>query len=78
MITCEEALVFLQEYLDGELDEVARERVQAHFDVCRRCYPHLRLEESYRAAVRRAAGGREAPPALRARVAELLSERRSG
>lgn len=74
MITCEQALTFIQEYLDGELEGVTRERVEAHFDVCGRCYPHLRMEESFRAAVRRAGAGQEAPPELRDRVAHLLSD----
>ena len=74
MISCEQALTFIQEFLDGELEEVTRERVEAHFDVCGRCYPHLQMEESYRAAVRRAAGGCETPPELRNRVKALIAE----
>ncbi len=46
MIPCEEALRLVHEYLDGELDDVPRSRVKRHFDVCGRCYPHLRLEGS--------------------------------
>lgn len=74
MITCEEALTFINEFLDGELEGVTRERVEAHFEVCGRCYPHLQTEEAFRAALRRAAAGQQAPPELRDRVLHLLSE----
>jgi len=74
MIPCEEALRLVHDYLDGELDGVSEAKVRRHFEVCGRCYPHLRLESSYREAVRRAAAGEEAPPELRSRVAELLAE----
>ena len=73
MISCEQALTFIQEFLDGELEGVTHEKVEAHFDVCGRCYPHLQLEESFRTAVRRAAEGQEAPRELKDRVLHLLS-----
>ena len=74
MIPCEEALRLVHEYLDGELDGVPEDQVRRHFEVCGRCYPHLRLERSYREAVRRAAAGEAAPPELRKRVGRLLAE----
>lgn len=74
MIPCEEALRLVHEYLDGELDGVPHKQVKRHFDVCGRCYPHLKLETSYREAVRRASAGEEAPPELKAKVARLLAE----
>jgi mycothiol system anti-sigma-R factor len=73
MISCREALSVVYEFLDGELEDAAHERVKAHFDVCGRCYPHLKLEESFRAALRNAAVGASAPPELKARIGELLS-----
>lgn len=72
IISCEEALSVVYEYLDGELSGLSHERVKAHFDVCARCYPTLRLEEAFRAAVRRAARGEKAPPELRQQVLDLL------
>lgn len=74
MISCEDALGLIYEFLDGELEDVSHERVKAHFDVCGRCYPHLQLEESFRTAVRRAAQGEKASPELRSRLLELLAE----
>jgi len=78
VISCMEAVTFLQEYLDGELPEAAADKVESHFDVCARCYPHLQLEESFRAAVRRAAAGRSAPPELKSRVAALVAQAERG
>lgn len=73
MISCKDALAAVYEYLDGELHGEDEGRVQAHFEVCARCYPHLRLEESFREVVRRAGSGPEAPAALKARIQALLS-----
>lgn len=74
MVPCEEALARMYEFMDGELDEVAREEVAAHFEVCARCYPHLRFEERFRARVHEAAHRPEVPDGLRDRVLEILDE----
>ena len=78
MISCQEALSFLYEYLDGELEEVTHERIKAHFDVCARCYPRLALEKSFLAAVKRAGAREKAPPELKGKVLELLKEAEGG
>ena len=74
MISCEEALAVLYEYMDGELEGVTHERVKAHFDVCARCYPKLALEKSFLAVVARAGRGEKAPPELRDKVLSLIEE----
>lgn len=74
MISCEEALAVLYEYLDGELEGVSHERVKAHFDICARCYPRLSLEKSFLAAVEKAGTGEKAPPELRTKVLGLLED----
>ena len=74
MISCEDALRLVHEYLDGELERVPEAQVKQHFEVCQRCYPHLRLENAFRDAVRRAASGEAAPAALKARVAAMIAE----
>lgn len=74
MISCRDAIELIYEYLDGELGDVSAEEVRAHFEACKRCFPHLKLEESFLAAVQRASGGEAAPPQLRSRVMELLSQ----
>ncbi len=74
MLSCEESLRLVHEFLDGELDAVPEKQVKQHFDMCKKCYPHLRLESSFRAAVRRAAAGENAPPELKAKLVKLLAE----
>lgn len=74
MIPCEEALRLVHEYLDGELEGVSRSEVKRHFEACGRCYPHLRFESAYREAVRRAGADQCAPPELKEKVLELLTE----
>lgn len=79
MIPCEEALTRLYDYLDGELDHVPTEEVRLHFEVCKRCYPHLRLEEAFKEALQRAAEGCDrAPPGLRQRIMDGLTAESSG
>ena len=73
-ISCEDALRRVHEFLDGELPGAPLEEIQAHFDACSRCYPHLRFERSFREAVRRAASRDLAPPELRDRLFRLLAE----
>jgi mycothiol system anti-sigma-R factor len=73
MISCEEALAALYEYLDGELVGASHDRVKAHFDVCARCYPKLRVEESFRLAVRKATRGVQTPAALRDKLRDALA-----
>lgn len=78
MITCREALNVIQEFLDGELPPKDEARIRAHFDVCRRCYPKLRAEESFRSAVKMTLDGQHAPPRLKARVRALLAQESRG
>lgn len=74
---CEHALSRLYEFLDGELDELTREEVEAHFEVCKRCYPHLACERSFRRALERAMQQERAPADLRHRILELLDAEQS-
>ncbi|MCH1571928.1 MAG: mycothiol system anti-sigma-R factor [Longimicrobiales bacterium] len=76
MMSCEEALRLVHEFLDGELEDSSADEVQQHFHMCQRCYPHLKLETAFREAVRRAASGQSAPLELRDRVTALLEEAR--
>ncbi|MEX2465464.1 MAG: zf-HC2 domain-containing protein [Gemmatimonadota bacterium] len=66
-------MTVVQEFLDGELEGVSAEKVRAHFEVCSRCYPHLRFERSFREALARASRGEGAPPDLKSRVVALLA-----
>jgi mycothiol system anti-sigma-R factor len=78
-ISCLEALEMVHEYLDGELDAVSHEEVAHHFEVCRKCYPHLRLEERFKGALRRSQAKETCPEEVKAQVLELLAaETREG
>ena len=72
-MSCPDALRLVQEFLDGELDGVSHTDVEAHFEMCKRCYPHLRMERRFRAAVQRACADESAPPELRAQVLDMVS-----
>jgi len=72
MISCHEAMTRLQEFVDGELHGLTHEQVEEHFKVCTRCYPHLKMEESFRQKVRTALAQPEVPSDLRDRVLQLL------
>lgn len=74
MISCDEALERLFEYLDGELEGETEEQVARHFEICRRCYPRLSFEKAFQEALRRAKKGEEAPRKVRERVLELLNQ----
>jgi len=73
-ISCEDALRLVHDFIDGELDDVPCTAVEAHFEVCQECYPHLKLEQRFRDAVRRACTGETASPELRARVMDMVSQ----
>ncbi len=73
MASCDEALAAIYDFLDGELDDLSGDRIKAHFEVCGKCYPRLRLEESFRSALQRAYAGEAPPPGLRARLLEVLA-----
>lgn len=74
MISCEEALGRLFEYLDGELDELSEAQVARHVEVCKRCYPRLRHEQAFLEAVRRASRGERAPDRVRERILRFVEE----
>jgi anti-sigma factor (TIGR02949 family) len=76
-ITCKEALRLVNEFIDGELDGVSSSEVKTHFELCKRCYPHLELETHFREALRRACSRDKASPALRERVRGICSGERS-
>ena len=72
-ITCMEAATKLQEYLDGELEGVSQEEVAYHFSVCKKCYPHLRLEERFRSLLQRSQENEACPEHVKTQVLDLLA-----
>lgn len=76
-ISCKEALRLVNEFIDGELDGVSSAEVKTHFERCKRCYPHLKLEHHFREALRRACSREKASSTLRERVRGICSGGRS-
>jgi anti-sigma factor (TIGR02949 family) len=68
-----EALEKVHEFLDGELDSVSHQEVTQHFEMCQKCYPHLRLEERFREALQRSKGDEVCPEHVKSQVLELLA-----
>lgn len=77
-LTCSEALEWIYEYMDGELPEADAANVDRHFRKCQACYPHLKLEEGFRARLQAAAGRGGVPDEVRSRVMELLAREEAG
>lgn len=71
-ITCQEALDRVYEYLDGELDQGWTERVRAHIEACRRCYPHFNFERIFLDHIRAKGLREERSERLERRILEIL------
>ncbi|MDT8436141.1 MAG: zf-HC2 domain-containing protein [Gemmatimonadota bacterium] len=54
MISCEEAVARLWEFLDGELEHVDEDEVRQHLEICRKCYPKYDFQRAYFERLRRA------------------------
>ncbi len=71
VLTCEEALRLLVEYLDDELDSERRGSLEDHLDVCRSCYSRHEFEKGLKSQV--AGLGRESVrPEFQDRVRTLM------
>mgnify|MGYP003404922820 CR=1 FL=1 len=73
MITCEEAVRRLWEYLDGTLGEAEHEAIEQHLSFCRRCCGEAEFAEELRKFLR-AAADVELSDEVRARLAATLDE----
>jgi anti-sigma factor (TIGR02949 family) len=71
IITCEEALSLLAEYLDGELAQGDRSTLERHLAICRGCFSRTEFERLLRE--RLASLGSEPPtPAFAQRVRTMV------
>lgn len=78
MLTCQEALEWMYEFMDGELPDADSAKVDQHFQLCRACYPHLKLEENFRTRLQAAVGEGGVPDDVRSRVMDLLAQEEAG
>ncbi|UCC83158.1 MAG: zf-HC2 domain-containing protein [Gemmatimonadota bacterium] len=73
-IDCGGVMAQLYEYLDGELDDPAlQEKIRAHLEKCRRCYPRYNFEKAFLRFVSDR-GHTSAPPELRRKIFQTLLE----
>lgn len=76
-IDCGGVMAKLYEYLDGELDDPGLvEKIRAHLDKCRRCYPRYNFEKAFLRFVSER-GHASAPPELRRKIFRSLLEKES-
>jgi anti-sigma factor (TIGR02949 family) len=73
MITCEEAVRRLWEYLDGTLAHEERRAIDEHLAFCRRCCGEAEFAEELRKVLRSSAD-LELPDEVRARLTATLDE----
>lgn len=59
MISCRKVGKVLQQFLDGELDEITGEQVEAHLEMCRRCGMEADVYREIKSALARS--GAEVP-----------------
>ena len=72
MLTCDDVMRQLWDYLDVELTPDRMAAVAAHLSVCTRCYPQYDFERAFLRAVRAAQQDHRASATLRTRVQDTL------
>ena len=70
---CRDAVEALYEYLDGELTETKRDRIQAHLDGCGSCFEAYDFEAELRLVVK-ARCEESVPQSLKDRILEQLGQ----
>jgi mycothiol system anti-sigma-R factor len=73
-VDCTEVIEQVYLYLDGEIDDAARQKVREHLDECSPCLRQFGLEQDVKALVARCCGGDVAPEGLKARLVVRLQE----
>jgi len=74
MISCQEALEKVYEYLDGELGSPDQEKVREHVKICRQCYPLFDFERAFLDFVREKGFADEASDELLERVQAIVRD----
>lgn len=72
MMTCQEAVDKLYEYLDREVDKITAERFQTHLDLCRRCCDHFEFEKKMKELIQKGCFQEKAPPFLKDKIRKSL------
>lgn len=74
MMSCEEALERLFEYLDGELEATDTARIEQHLELCKACYPRAQFERQFLEALERVKKKGPVPESVQARVLAALEQ----
>jgi len=65
MMSCDDVMARLWEFLDGEMPEDERQALKRHLEVCGRCFPVYDFQRAYLEYTRQLATRAIAPSALR-------------
>lgn len=65
MMSCDDVMARLWEFLDGELPEGERRTLERHLEVCGRCFPAYDFQRAYLEYARRLATREHAPVGFR-------------
>jgi mycothiol system anti-sigma-R factor len=71
---CAKALEQMYSFLDAELDNASKRRIQEHLDECGPCLQHFDLERAVKQLVVRSCANSHAPEELRMRVLTRIRE----
>lgn len=74
MISCQDAVERVYEFLDGELDAEWSERVREHIEICRKCYPYFNFERIFLDYIRSRGTRDAASEELEARVLAVMQQ----
>jgi anti-sigma factor (TIGR02949 family) len=72
-IRCEEVIVHLLTYLDGEIDAEKRAQIDRHLAECRGCFSRAEFEKKLRERITQL-GDEKAPASLQQRIKTLIDE----
>lgn len=71
MVPCDHVITRLWEYIDGELTPEHAARIEAHLEICNRCFPQYDFQRAFCVFLRRTQQ-EDVPPGLRRRVFEMI------
>ncbi len=71
---CQETLREVERFLDGELDDVVRIRIEHHLSDCNPCMKRTEFRRYVRVVVASKCGSEEPPDGLKDRILELLRQ----
>lgn len=73
LLDCDEVLRVIFAYVDGELEGVDTDRVEAHLERCRSCFSRAEFERRLKGHMTELAN-EPVPPPLEHRIRRLISE----